>query len=339
LHIKNVVIPPDYQFTLQGEQFLLHQQTTEVDGSVLSFLVFGTIAFFKLLCQALHVYMDGSFKASAKPFAQWFALSCFFPEFICGSPEDKKKQQLLPCLYLLLSHKSTSMYRLIFTWIKNFALFLTIDIKWQTSMQDFESGLLPALYIEFPNLYLDGCLFHFCQSQYKNISQLGLTALYKSSIEFKKWVRLFWALAFLPPQKVQEWFNTLVQMNPFPANLAVGNYIQYFKYWIERIDIWNVSGITNSHETNNDIEGWHFRVNSLTGNSPHLWKWIDCMREEQLSKESDYRRIIDCTFKRKLRRADIERANKRLDAKRLYASDQISTIQFLRVMSELMLEL
>ena len=55
-----------------------------------------------------------------------------------------------------------------------------------------------------PQSGLIGCFFHFGQCLFRNFCDFGLKACYSKDEELKKWFNLCIALAFVPPNKVEE---------------------------------------------------------------------------------------------------------------------------------------
>lgn len=70
---------------------------------------------------------------------------------------------LIPQLYVLMADKSTALYRSMFSDLKNKCQQHGLLFNPATIMSDFESGLIPAVRQEFPNVQHKGCHFHMCQ--------------------------------------------------------------------------------------------------------------------------------------------------------------------------------
>lgn len=159
--LNNLVIPAEFAETTAGEPFLMFNDSfaSVPDGPIDSkMLVFCSTSFFKDLCEAEDVYMDGTFAITPPGFHQYFTIHTF----IGGN------RRLIPRMHCLLTGKSRFMYERLFTAIKNEAILLNLILKWKRSMQDYESGLWPALANSFPPPFTRrGCFFHFCNAVYR----------------------------------------------------------------------------------------------------------------------------------------------------------------------------
>lgn len=132
-------------------------------------------------------------------------------------------------------------------------------------MSDFESGLLPSIGDQFPNVEVKGCHFHFCQSIFRRIEKLGLLREYKDveNQNFRRFVKMVFAIAFISPEDITDVFNGHVDINA-PAELRnQRNFRAFVGYlrntWMAENSkypprMWSVHGLQD-RRTNNDIEG------------------------------------------------------------------------------------
>ena len=86
------------------------------------------------------------------------------------------------------------------------------EFAWETATLDFETGALKAFEECISFVQLHGCHFHFCQSIFRQMSLMGLKFHYMNSDfpSFRFFVRCIFALAFLPINKIQESFRSVV---------------------------------------------------------------------------------------------------------------------------------
>lgn len=97
-----------------------------------------------------------------------------------------------------------------------------------------------------------GCYFHYCQSLYKQIQQLGLSTAYLQDESIRLSCRTTMALALLPIQYVED-AAQLLEDDYIPE---MGDSFKYFRYqWLNRVPprYWNVSML--DFRTNNFAEG------------------------------------------------------------------------------------
>ena len=118
-----------------------------------------------------------------------------------------------------------------------------------------------------------GCFYHLCSNMWKRIQQSGLQERYINDPEFALHLRMISALAFLPPNDVQNSFDQLAALirNQY-GNDADGvldyfedHYVGRFRANAQRgtptfpIDFWNMFHRTDDElpRTNNAVEGWY----------------------------------------------------------------------------------
>ena len=78
-------------------------------------------------------------------------------------------------------------------------------------MIDFEVAVMNSVWAVFGQAVLVlCCYFHFMQSLWRQIQDQGMQAQYGQDMEFRKYVNMFGALAFVDPTDVQPYFNDLV---------------------------------------------------------------------------------------------------------------------------------
>ena len=69
----------------------------------------------------------------------------------------------------------------------------------------------------FGEINVNFCLFHFCQTTWRKLQQLGLIKLYNNNPEFSLFCRMVNALAFLPDAHVSQGLEILQQSAPEEA--------------------------------------------------------------------------------------------------------------------------
>ena len=93
-------------------------------------------------------------------------------------------------------------------------------------MIDFEQGAIMAFAEEFPGIVVKGCHFHFTQSIWNKIQEIGLVTVYKEDKVFRTWLQKFKSLVFVPIDLVQKAFNFLVSLQ------AVSHHVDNLIYFI-----------------------------------------------------------------------------------------------------------
>ena len=120
----------------------------------------------------------------------------------------------------------------------------------QAVVSDFESALWSAVSKVLPGVHHRGCAFHFCQALWRSIHGVGLQTAYMSDDAVDRVCRKTMALPFLPE-------NVIV----WPPSA-----------W---------SAFKQPVRTNNDVEGWHARLNSRANHGRlNMYQLLYLLHEE-----------------------------------------------------------
>ena len=88
-------------------------------------------------------------------------------------------------------------------------------IKWETTLSDFESGLLPAIrdhdYLAPPQIAVRGCHFHHTECIWRQIQREGLSREYRVVEGVKNFVKGLFAIPFLPPHEVEQGYFEFIE--------------------------------------------------------------------------------------------------------------------------------
>lgn len=137
-----------YTTTKGNERFLIANEVFA--GNRL--LVFASSFFLSLLFAAKSVCMDGTFQTVPLIFNQFYSLNFFY------------NGKLLPAVYALTKRRTTRVYQRIFSILHQEAEFLNRKFQPKELISDFETAVIQAAKIEFPDVSHRGCFFHFCQA-------------------------------------------------------------------------------------------------------------------------------------------------------------------------------
>lgn len=108
-------------------------------------------------------------------------------------------------------------------------------------MTDFETGLVQAIQISFPTAEILGCFYHFAQSVWRKVQELGLQLMYND------------------PQDVSVYFEV---------------------NWIQRRGPQKWNHYHNEEQrTNNHVEGWHSRLNKIVRKAhPNVFELVEVFK-------------------------------------------------------------
>ncbi|XP_061178328.1 uncharacterized protein LOC133186965 [Saccostrea echinata] len=241
------IIDTDY---LQCQDFLVGDIHVDTERH----LVFSTPNQLRILQQARRWFCDGTFKILARPFQQLWSIHAF----VCRG--DSYKQ--VPLVFCLMSRRKSRDYAAIFKKLKEIIPGVP---QVQTFVVDFEKGAWKAIREEFPNTLIKGCAFHFGQAVWRKVQELGLRTTYTKRGAEYRYIRSLMALPFLPSADIQPAFDRL---SARATSQELQQLVAYMdSNWIGSA-VWqprNWSIFQTNVRTNNDVEGWHTRINADIG--------------------------------------------------------------------------
>lgn len=218
-------------------------------------LVFATTNQLSLLKNAKTWYMDATYRVVSKPFLQLFGIHAF----VKGTDGNIKQ---VPLVFTVMSGKRKKDYRKVLKAI----LEVTGECNVEKLVMDFEMALWSAVRTLLPMAELQGCSFHWNQAIWRKVQSLGLAVPYINHRPTQDFIRQIMALPFLPGEHVEPTFNHLQSRAPAGPILELMSYVK--ETWITGLwspNEWTVFG--QSIRTNNDLEGYHRRLNGSAGNS------------------------------------------------------------------------
>ena len=131
---------------------------------------------------------DGTFKVVKAPYTQFLTIHAFIKQ------GDVEKQ--VPFAFFLMSSRQKVDYIDVLTSVKN----VTGDNSLEEIMIDFELAMWGAIRCVFPEVNIKGCTFHWTQSFWKKIQELGLAPAYFNDEGSQIYLRKLMSLPFLSPR-------------------------------------------------------------------------------------------------------------------------------------------
>lgn len=180
------------------------------------------------------------------------------------------RTKFLPLVYVLTCGKDFVTYDLIFSQLK--AAEPRLGPKF--IMVDFEQAAIKAAQSVFPQTQIAGCYFHFCQCIFRQVQRCGLQTIYSNDTNFAQHIRCLAALAFVPTDRVFEYFQSLLKFTFFKekidgksdVDIGVQRLLEYMENtWIGKtvrrkyvpgifpLQLWNVYQITRFRHSNEQL--------------------------------------------------------------------------------------
>lgn len=286
--LENLIVPERMKQTLDGTNFLVRDTTID-DNRILLFTTHTNVHH---LAQSPFWIMDGTFKTVPTIFKQLYTIH--------GCVGGHENSRVMPLVYALMSSKSEECYKTLFQDLIDFSDEHNINLQPQFVLTDFEKAAINAIHIEFPDVQNKGCHFHLSQNIYRKVQTSGFTTLYGADENFSLFIRHIPALAFLPPDDIPAAFEELRTNMPAEANGIMEWFQDYYIYGRVRRTLRNGSvvrhaplfspliwSVTDNIEyafprTQNSVEAWHRRWETLVGNA-HIgvFKIINEIQKEQ----------------------------------------------------------
>ena len=224
----------------------------------------------QLLSRAKTWYIDGTFKVGRAPFTQLYSIHAFLQK------EGDTKQ--VPLLFALMSSRKKKDYKAV---LKSVLQLLPGEPSVKRLVMDFEMAIWKAAESVLPEAERKGCAFHWANAVVSHIKSLGLLPTYYNDRPTNRYCRRLIALPFLPEEHIPTMFQELARDASTSQLQMLVHYIQ--RTWIDS-DVWNPASwsvFLQAIRTNNDVEGWHRRLNSYAhGNQLNLYLLIDLLWEE-----------------------------------------------------------
>ena len=249
--------PKDLQFQLAMDHVPDEFQMVDITVNPRRHLLFYTEQQLDVLKTARRWYVDATFKVVKAPFTQLWTIHAF------AKVDGNAKQ--LPLVFVLMSGKRQKDYRYVLRALQqelkrrygDGASFLL-----DTVVADFEAAVWQAFNQEFPGVEINGCAFHWGQAVFRKVQELGMQQAYNNDPALHRYCKQLLALPYLPHQKID---STLQELEAEATTEGQHNLCAYIRHtWLENT-LWPPTRWAVFYRfvrTNNDVEGWHRRLNS-----------------------------------------------------------------------------
>ena len=156
-----------------------------------------------------------------------------------------------------------NIYKKLLAELKDGASRNSFELKPAQLTIDFEQAVIGAFKYHFPRTEVSGYFFHFGQSLYWKVVEIGLKVQYQEDENLKKYVKKFISLALVPMDKVQDVFVELCESER-PDYDSIDQFLDYMtEAYVDPdqalfpIELWNQYDDNDNKRSNNDIEGYN----------------------------------------------------------------------------------
>jgi len=188
-----------------------------------------------------------------------------------------------------------------------------------------------ALGQEFPHVAIMGCVFHWTQAVWRKTQDLGLRRAYMERDAVYRFVRKLLALPFLPHEHIRPTFDILRGQVTAEPLVELTNYIA--TTWMDST-IWPVSSwsvYNHPIRTNNDVEGWHRRLNCRAAKASLAFYVLVPLLHQEASLLSVQQQLVSEDKLKRYQRTTYRRIQGRIFSLwEQYQQDDITTSKLLR---------
>ena len=161
LTLEELILPPEYQQTAKGENFLFHDSGPGPE----KILIFGTQRNIDMLVLSQYWLVDGTFKTAPDLFSQVYVI-----HGLRGGPNPIQHGHLLPSLFVLLPNKSQATYMRMWQQVK----VLCPNSQPTQMIMDFEKAAINSFEQVWPDTFIKGCFFYLTQNVWRKVQSEGL---------------------------------------------------------------------------------------------------------------------------------------------------------------------
>ena len=202
--LNSLLIPDAFKQMTNGRRFLLHDCGAGADRII----IYATEANLEEMVDSRHWFMDGIFKTMPLLFAQVYMIHIL------------KQGHTIPLVFA--SDKTAATYERLF----HFLLANKPELDSAFVVINFKAAARQAVSRVFPNVLIQGCLFHLGQSVWQRIQNDGLQQRYSADADFALQLRLLLALAFVPVADMETAFDCVTSNFPAEGNSV----LDYFEF-------------------------------------------------------------------------------------------------------------
>ncbi|XP_041362011.1 uncharacterized protein LOC121377981 [Gigantopelta aegis] len=180
-------------------------------------------------------------------------------------------------------------------------------------------------------------MIHWSLAVWRKVQELSLAQQYINDNGTCKFIKKVFALPFLPSEHMEAAFDGLRRGTQVQGLVTLMDYVD--RTWM-RSSVWSVNAwsvFNQSVRTNNDVEGWHHRLNHRAlGTAPPFYKLVPMLHTEARLVPLTCRFVSDRKMRRRQRKAFRNRQGKIFELWGRYTDGEVSTSRFLSACGKLL---
>jgi len=187
----------------------------------------------------------------------------------------KEEMKQVPLAFVLMSRRTREDYEGILRFL--YEDIMEKEARVQEVVCDFEIAVWRAVRAVIPFAEVKGCGFHWTQCLFRQLKKIGLSSNYRKEKTVSTLCKQVMCLHLLPVGKIENTFYRLQDsVSSITSNRDTKKQLKkWFDYvkntWITNRN-WPIASWCQHYRrirTNNDVEGWHTRLNVHCGRRQH----------------------------------------------------------------------
>lgn len=203
-----------------------------------------------------------------------------------------KNGLFIPLIFVLLINNNQKTYLTMWNYIKKICAELNLTFYPKIFRLDFDRNIYLSMRSMFPDCMLLGCRYHVAKAWHRklNTEMFELRDHFNDGTsEIGNWLRVFFGLAFLPPDQISDAFCELIEEAPnctdilmqFPDHILI-DYIGEDSQNIALFppEMWAKQPSSTLYGTTNEIESFYPQFNELFFHTKStIWNVVDVLKK------------------------------------------------------------
>ena len=188
--------------------------------------------------------------------------------------------------------------------------------------------------VVFPSVQVHGCVFHFTQALYRKVQFYGLAPEYAKRGVHHHFLRMVMALPFIPAEHSREAFASLQEHGAQYGSDDIAKFMDYVNTTWFQNSVWspdNWSVFQQTVRTNNNVEGWHHRLNvKMKHTAASIYRLIPALYDEAQTVEIQIQQVSEMALSRYQKKTYVRLHKHLFKLWNQYMDDELTTSELLK---------